>query len=154
MRSQAVKLLGISDRTFSRLESEHVIKAVTSRVGRRASIFDGFVLVPSYLAHREQKLTGQLESPRDRRDLSQAELNEMRLARERKQLLPREQVVAEGQAYIAAVSAKLRSLAPRLAQAGHLTPAGQGAVATLLEEGIEELARWQSALALLQAEDE
>ena len=153
-RPQAVRLLNVSDRTFQRLEAEGVITAATPGVGRRGSTYDAYALVAAYLAHRERKLAGSLEAPRDRRDRSQAELNELRLARERRELLPRVQVVLEGQNFVKATMAKLRSLPTRMMRAGVLPPKAEPVIADILREAQEEMARWASELDLLQAIEE
>lgn len=153
-RPNAVRLLGVSDRTFRRLESEGVIAPAVAGDGRRPSMYDGPTLVAAYLAHRERQLTGSNESPRDRKDRSQAELNELRLARERKELLPREQVVLEGQAFIKATMAKLRAIPSRLVRAGVIPRTSETVVAELVREAQEEMARWQNAIDLERALDE
>jgi phage terminase Nu1 subunit (DNA packaging protein) len=147
-RAVAVRILKLSLRTFERLERDGVLKAKTVGTGAQASTYDLAVLVPRYLHHVQ---ASKPESPRDRRDRSQAELNELRLARERQQLLPREEVVAAGQAYITATSAKLRSLGPRLVQTGAVPASGRAAVEGMVEEAIAEMSRWSTALELLRA---
>lgn len=153
-RAQAVRLLGVSDRTFARLEAEGVVAATTPGTGRRSSVYDAFRLVPAFLAHREQRILGSAENPRDRRDRSQAELNELRLSVARKALLPRDQVVLEGQAFVKAMVAKLRAIPSRLVRAGAIAPAAELVVAELLREAQEEMARWQNQLDLQRAVDE
>ena len=153
-RPLVVRLLGISDRTFSRLEAEGVFAAVRPGTGRRASVYDGAAVVGAYLRHREQKLTGSIDNPRDARDRSQAELNRLRLAKERRALLPREQVISDGQAYVAAVAAKLRVIPPRAMQVGIVSEERRAALEDLIEEAISEMARWSTALELLQAVDD
>jgi hypothetical protein len=153
-RAQAVALLGVSDRTYARLEAEGVIKATTPGTGRRPSVYDAGAVVRAYLAHRERKLTGSLEHPRDRRDTSQAELNELRLARERRELLPRADVVREGTAFIGAVTAKLRALPSRLVRAGVIPATAEPRVAACIADMQSEMARWRTELDLLAATDD
>jgi hypothetical protein len=153
-RPQAVRLLGVSDRTFARLEAEGVIAAATPRHGRRASSYDAVVLVRNFIEHREQKLTDSIESPRDRRDRSHADLNELRLARERNELLPRERVVLEGQAFVTAIVAKIRALPSRLLRAGVLAHAAVPLCEELLREAQDEIARWRTYLDLLSVVDD
>lgn len=145
-RPLAVRLLSISDRTFRRLESEGIIRAVKPGDGRRPSIYDAPAVVGAYLAHRERQLTGSNMSPRDRKDRSQAELNELRLARERREVLPRERVVAEGQAYIKASVAKIRTMPSRMVRAGLIPPASEPAVVEILREAMDEMSRWNDSL--------
>jgi hypothetical protein len=153
-RPQAVRLLGISTTTFYRLEGEGVLVATTKGTGKRHSMYDVYTLVPSYLAHRIRQLQGSLEHPRDRKDRSQAELNELRLARERREVLPRDQVVREGAAFIAAVQAKLRALPNALVRRGLLTAEAERPALEIVHEMLGELARWRTELDLLAAEDD
>lgn len=147
-RPLAVRLLGVSDRTFARLESEGVIAPLAAGTGRSHSVYDAPAIVAAYLARQERQLTGSNLSPRDRRDRSQAELNELRLARERGELLPREQVVQEGQAYIRATMAKLRQLASRMAREGIVSPSAEERVGKLVQEATSEMARWRTIVDL------
>jgi hypothetical protein len=118
-RSRARKLLGaLPERTFARLEAEGVIVPKERGRGGRPSIYDLEVLVPAYVGYLSGQRPLSDREARSRKDLSQAELNELRLARERALLLPRDQVIAEGQAYVKAWTAKIRSLPRRLVQAG------------------------------------
>lgn len=153
-RPHAVRLLGISDRTFARLESEGVLTPLQKGTGRRCSVYDAAVIVAQYLERQQRQIAESNELPRDRKDRSQAELNELRLSRERRLVLPREQVVQEGQAYITAVTAKLRSIPPRMVQAGVVTGQQAPVVEDMVEEAISEMAGWSTALELLKAVDE
>jgi hypothetical protein len=153
-RPQAVRLLNVSDRTFARLEAEGVIFALAPGSGRRSSTYDAYTIVRAYWAHRERQLMDGAESPRDRRDRSQAELNELRVEKERRVLLPRDQVVREGQRFVKAVAAKLRALPSRLVRAGIIAAAVQGAVEELIREALDEMSRWSNRLDLLRAINE
>jgi hypothetical protein len=150
-RGTAARVLAISARSYERLEAAGVVKAQTAGKRGKPASYDLLVIVPAFLRHLQE---AKPESPRDARDRTQAELNELKLARERRQLLPRETVISEGQAYITATTAKLRSLAPRLVQAGAVPASAQATVETMLEEAVSEMARWTTALELLQAEDD
>ena len=89
------RLLGISERTFCRLEGAGLVKPVMPPSGRRPARYDLGELVLAYIAWK----LGSAESPRDRRERSQAELNELRLGRERGELLRRADVARAGAAY-------------------------------------------------------
>jgi hypothetical protein len=143
-------------RTFDRLESEGVIAAASPGRGGRPSLYDLTVTVPAYLAHERKRLGAGVpaEDARARRDRSQAELNELRLAEHRKELLPRERVVIEGQAFAKALQAKLRALPRRMVQAGIVTREHEPAAAALVREALEEISRWTSMADLLAAAKE
>lgn len=150
-KGTAARVLGIAVRTFERLEQLEVLKPHAAGRRGKAATYDLAVVVPAYIRRQGEE---KPESPRDARDRSQAELNRLRLAKERRALLPREQVVSEGQAYIASATAKLRSIPPRAVQAGLVPEEKQRAVEDLVEEALGELARWATATELLQAVDE
>jgi phage terminase Nu1 subunit (DNA packaging protein) len=151
-RPEAVQLIGVSTRTFDRLEAEGVVQPVTRRHGSLGATYDAVDVVARYVACRESRIAASTEAPRDRRDASQADLNELRLQRERSEVLPREQVVDEGQAYVAAVTARLRALAPRLVQEGVVPAESKAAVSAMVEEAIDEMAGWTTRIALLEAQ--
>jgi hypothetical protein len=151
-RPEARKLLGgIPERTFATLEADGVIVAAVRGSGRKPSEYDPWVIVPAYVAylqHTAGKNGGDREA-RARRDRSQAELNEMRLKEARRELLPREQVIRDGKAFVQAAKAKLLALPRRIAQAGLITVEQQPAAADVVREALEEMARWRKGLDLL-----
>jgi phage terminase Nu1 subunit (DNA packaging protein) len=157
-RRTACAVLAIGLRTFDRLESEGILVAAQPGRGGRASMYDLTALVPAYLNHERKQAASRAgngsETPRDRRDRSQAELNELRLARERRELLPRSQVVLEGQSFVKATVAKLRSLPSRMMRAGVLPPSAEPVVVELLREAQEEMARWATELDLVQTSED
>ncbi len=88
-RPAAARVIGVSVRTFERLEAAGTLTPTfRGRRGQQSS-YDLATLVPAYLRHvRELKP----QMPRDRRDLAVARLNELRLRRERRELVPRRSV--------------------------------------------------------------
>lgn len=138
-RPLAIALLGVSTRTFARLESEGAVTAVSKGTGRQGNTYDGPTIVAQFVAYREAMIRGSAHSPRDRRDASQAALNELKLERERRTLLPRDQVVREGAAVVAVLATKARQLPGRLVRAGVVPPDGEAAIAT-------EVDSWQAEL--------
>ncbi|MFB3816125.1 MAG: hypothetical protein ACE147_00560 [Candidatus Methylomirabilales bacterium] len=152
-RPEACRLLGgMAERTFAKLEADGVIVPTVRGSGRRPSEYDPFTIVPAYLGYLKTGKTasGDREA-RARRDRSQADLNELRLLEARKELLPRAQVVRDGKAFIVAAKAKLRALPRRMAQAGLVTLEQQPAVADLIREALEEMARWRKGIDLVAA---
>jgi phage terminase Nu1 subunit (DNA packaging protein) len=152
MRAQAVRLLGLKDRTFARLEAEGILTATKRGTGRQPSEYDAFTLVPAYLAHQAHKLTGSLESPRDRAYLAQAKLAEFRLARERRHVLPREEYIRHGQQLAAAFTAQARNLPNRLVRAGVLTSAQEPEALAAVDEMLRNIARWSDEQVRVAAE--
>ena len=149
-RIEARELLGgIADRTFAKLEADGIIAATVRGSGRRPSQYDPFSITQAYIAHVRSINMGADREARAQRDRSQAELNELRLKQQRKELLPRDQVVREGKAYIVAVRAKLLALPRRMTQAGLVPAERQVALVDLIHEALEEMTQWRTQLDLL-----
>jgi hypothetical protein len=143
-RPQACRLLGVSDRTFARLEAEGVVTSSIPRRGRRAATYDGYSLVPVYLAQVEKKLHGDrlnAEQQGARRDRTVADLNELKLAEQRGALVRRDQVIRDGKTLVLACRAHLLRLPHALGRAGVLTPGGEATARTLVRDALSELAR-------------
>jgi hypothetical protein len=149
-RSDACRLLGISSRRFSRLESSGVFKPARPGRGQTAAQYDAAAVVQAFIAHTAAK-AGHGEPARERRDRAVAELTELRIAKERRQLLPREEYVREGLAFVGAVAAKLRGLAARLVRAGAIGTSAEPVVRELVNEVLQEMSGWRTELELLAA---
>lgn len=153
-RHEARQFLGgIPERTFARLEAEGIIVPAERGKAGRPSVYDLTAITPAYIKHLQgaAPATGERES-RARRDRSQADLNELRLKEARKELLPRAQIIRDGRNFIVAAKAKLLALPRRIVQAGLITQEQQAAVADLIREALEEMARWRKASDLLVPE--
>lgn len=151
-RVEARRLLGdMAERTFCKLEAEGILVAEKRGRGRRPSEYDPVKIVQAYIAYVRSATVGADREARALRDRSQAALNELRLKERRKELLPREEVIRTGRAYIVAARAKLLALPRRMAQAGIVPPDRQAAAADLIAEALEEMARWRTQLDLLKA---
>lgn len=136
---------GLAERTFARLEAEGVLVPARRGRGGRRSTYDLAVLVPAYLTHLGQaRPATEDREARARRDRSAAELNELKIAELRGALLPREDVVRDGQAFAKALQARLRGLPRRLAAAGLVAREHEPAAAALVREALEEVSRWAS----------
>jgi hypothetical protein len=145
-RPLARKILGgLAERTFAGLEAEGVLVAAKRGRGGRASEYDVTVIVPAYLAYVSKQRPTPERDARARRDMSQANLTELKLSRERGELVDREAVVKEGQAYTKAWTAKVRTLPRRARQMGIITASEQEAALTgLCREVLTEIARWRT----------
>lgn len=71
-RAQAVRLLGVSVTTFSRLEAEGAVVPLRRGAGQRGAIYDAPALVAGYIAHRERR-TGALDLAAERAALARAQ---------------------------------------------------------------------------------
>ena len=144
-RAEALSILGgVAERTFARLESQSVITATKRGRGGRASVYDLRQLVPAYIGYVASDRPSDDRKARADRDQTQAELNKMKLARERGDLVPRAQVVMEGQAYTKAWTAKVRGLPRLMVQAGIIGRENEAAVAGMCRDILMEISRWTS----------
>lgn len=143
-RLEARKILGgIAERTFAQLEAEGVIVPLRRGRGRRPSVYDLRVIVPAYLDYTSKSRVVSDREARAMRDRSLAELNDLRIKREKGQLIPRQQVIAEGQAYTKAWTAMIRALPRRMAQAG-LVNGHQAQVEGFCRDILSEISRWRT----------
>jgi hypothetical protein len=144
------KLLGnIPERTFAKLLSEGIITPAVRGSGRRPSEFVPFAAVQQYIAYLRSQGSGDDRHARARRDAAQAEMTELRLKVQRRELLPRDQVVREGRSFIVAARAKLLTIPYRLVSAGLVPANAQPKVEELLYEALEEMSRWRKQADLL-----
>jgi phage terminase Nu1 subunit (DNA packaging protein) len=155
-RPLLARILGVSIRQIANLETEGVVVPERRGRGGRASVYALDTVVPAYVEHvrRQESGSREGETPRDRRDRSQAELNELKLMRERRELLPRHQVVTEGQAFAKALAAKLRALPARMLRAGAISATAAPVFEELLREVQTEIASWSTHIDLLSVQDD
>lgn len=141
-RAQLARLLGISSRQIAYLEADGVLRPMRRGRGGRASVFDALEVVPAYIAHLTAEDPDTL-APRDRRDLAQARLVELRVQRETGDLIERDLVVRAGQQYTRAWVAKLRWLPRQLLTAGLIAPDLVPAVEARIRAVQEDIAAWK-----------
>lgn len=140
-RIAAERLLVLPHRSFARLEAEGVIVPTKRGRGSVASLYDVSVIVPAYIAHLKAQSARQKEQDaRARREQSQAELNELRLAERRGELVDAAGVerswathILECRNTLLGVPTHLKSRAP------HLTREDIAACDTLIREALESL---------------
>lgn len=105
--------------------------------------YDAVAVLDWYRVHKLHALDAQAE--RAGRDRSFRELNEMRLARERGRLIPREQAESEGKSYSIAVKRHILALARRLVQKGIIPREREAEVLAECRAALMEMARWTLA---------
>lgn len=93
---------------------------------------------------RERQGRNKKEAAQARAYEASAELNELKLAQQRGELLPREQVVLEGQHFVKAWSASVRALPRRLEQAGLVRREDLTAVQMMVRELLTDIANWRT----------
>lgn len=143
-RGTLIRILGISERTASRLESEDVLRPKKRGRGGRASEYDAFVAVPAFIAHLGHAPSNGSDAlkARIRRDLALARLNETREAKERGALVPVELIESTWGREVAAARAKLLAWAtalPAPVTRAATVEGGEVAVAALLDRAVREV---------------
>lgn len=141
-RGQLARALNCSNRHLADLLEAGVIAAVVPGKGRRASVFDAMVAIPAALRHERQKSRPGVESARDRRDLSQAALNELRHAELTGRTVSREQVAREALAAARASRQQIEALARQLVTAGLVAPDREAESLALCLQAIDALVTW------------
>jgi phage terminase Nu1 subunit (DNA packaging protein) len=136
------RVLGCSVRHISQLEAEGAIVPVRRGRAGRASQYDLLAVVPAYIG---RLTTAAPQTPRDAYWRARAAREEIDLARARGDLVPRGLVVHEGRAYTAAWASMVRTLAPRLEQAGLIPATARRDVLALLREILTEIANWRTS---------
>jgi phage terminase Nu1 subunit (DNA packaging protein) len=131
-RPTLAKVLGVSERTCKRLEAAGVVTPTAKPRRGRTTRYDLTVVVPAVIAHRSKPPAepGTLDATQERAALARSQrlLAEQRLARERRDLLPRGDV-ADGWAELAdAHRETLLQLAADLVAAGAITTEQERAV--------------------------
>lgn len=139
-RSALARVLGVSVRQIGVLESSgHIVPSVRGR-GGRASRYDLTEVVPAYITYLQGDSS---QRPRDRRDTAAAELLELRVLRERAELVPRDAVILQGQSYTKAWTSKVRGLPRRLTNAGVIERSAEPAARELIRDVLTEISTWR-----------
>ncbi len=139
-RPVLARVLGLTVHGVARLEREGIIRPVSPARRGVPSRYALAVVVPAYVA----TLRGR-EPARERRDRSLAELNELRLQERRHELVPRDQVIREGQGVVKAVRARVLAMPRRLVQLGLVSPDQERAVTAVSREACAEMATWATS---------
>lgn len=121
---------------------------ITAGGAGREGVYDA---VECLAWQRQREGKNATEAAKTRALAASAELNELKLQQQRGELLPRTQVILEGQAYTKAWAAQVQNLAPRLEQAGLIRREDLAGVQALLREVLTEIANWKTPADLAAA---
>lgn len=139
-RVQLGDLLGVHPDTVTDYVRQGMPMLMAGGAGREG-VYDA---VDCLTWWRSRQGKNAAEAAKTRALVAAAQLNELKLAQQRGELLPRDQVVSEGQAYTAALAGQVRHLGPRLEQAGLVRREDRPAIQALLREVLTEIAGWQT----------
>ena len=139
-RLQLAALLGVHPDTVTDYARSGM--PVVTRGGRgKEGVYDAVLCLAWW---RDQQGANAKEAAQARAYDASAQLNELKLARERGELVPRDQVVLEGQAFVKAWVTKVRALPRRFTQAGLITRDREPGVTAIVREILEEIAHWRT----------
>lgn len=138
-RQQLGALMGVHPDTVTDYVREGM--PVVTRGGRgKESEYDSVKCLAWW---REKLGTNKKETAQARAANASAQLNELKIQREREELLPRDKVVLAGQAVVKQWTSTIRGLPRRLTQSGILQRAQEPAVAQLLADLLREISQWR-----------
>jgi phage terminase Nu1 subunit (DNA packaging protein) len=139
-RKTLAKVLGISVRTVANLETDGVVQPVERGQPGRSSTFDLAQAVPAYIAHETPN--GRTEA-RARKELANAKLAELKLAKERGELVKLDDVLRECSVFDRALVAKLRAIPNRAVNLGIVDRVRAAQLDALIRELREEISNWK-----------
>jgi phage terminase Nu1 subunit (DNA packaging protein) len=147
-RTRLAQLLGCHVDTVNVYLREGMPVAVPGAAGKE-SIYDAVECLEWWRSKRATMSAA--EAAKTRALEATARLNELKLAQQTSGLVPRDEVVREGQAYTKALASQVRSLPRRARQAGVLsTPEQEAALDQLCRQTLTAIASW-SVIEDLQA---
>lgn len=143
-RAAAAKALGVTPVALSRMVERGAPTAGKSPSGR--ALYD----VAALRAWRARRAAAHapvtdLATERAKLARSQRRYTDLRYRRDRGDLLPRAQVVAEGQSVLVALRGRLLALPRQATLAGVCTIEQEPALRALLVSALRELSRWSAA---------
>lgn len=139
-RIQLADLLGVHPDTVSDYSRSGMPVITRGGAGKR-SAYDAVECLAWW---RERQGKNAKEAAQTRAYLAQANLNELKLAQQKGELLPRDEVIAAGQTYTKAWVAKIRALPRQMVQAGIVAKDREQRIAALLHHLLSEISRWKT----------
>jgi hypothetical protein len=138
-RVQLAELLGVHPDTVSDYSRSGM--PVITRGGRgRQSNYDAVKCLTWW---RQQQGKNAKEAAQTRAYDVQAELNELKLARQREELYPAEEIILAGQQQVKSWTAKIRALPRQMVQSGIIPRDAERKVSDLLRAFLSEISRWK-----------
>ena len=139
-RLQLAKLIGVHPDTVSDYTRAGMPVVTRGGAGRR-SVYDSVECLKWW---REQSGKDAKEIAQTRAYNAQAELNELKIAVQNGELLPRDEVVLAGQNYTKAWTAKIRALPRQMVQSGLIPREREQGVTQMLLALLSEISQWKT----------
>jgi len=128
--------LGVGERSLYRLREAGDIAPVIPGKGPKGAIYDPLAVA--------RVLIQKPEDAREARDRAQAEWMQLRIAKERRELLPRGEVVRAGRGIVQTVTSRLLRLPADLVHLAGLPAKREVDAERVVREALEELARLEN----------
>lgn len=152
-RTQLADLLGVHPETVTAYVRQGMPVWQPGRRGGDAAVYDAVACLAWWREH--QGKVSEKERAQTRSYEATAKLNEQRLAVASGALLPREQVVFEGQTYTKAWASSVRSLPRRARQAGIVhTAEDEAALVDLCRQVLADISSWKTPADAARADSE
>jgi hypothetical protein len=130
--AEIARALGYSERQFQRHKEAGAIEALKPGAGPKPAVYD-LVAIARMLINRP-------EDSRMTRDAAQAEWLQLRIQKERRELLPAGEVQRAGRGLVHAATARLLRLGADMVRLGVIPAKKQGEVDAVVREALESLA--------------
>lgn len=139
-RIQLAELLGVHPDTVSDYAAQGM--PVITRGGRgRQSNYDAVECLAWW---RQQQGKNAKEAAQTRAYKAQAELNELKIALQREELYPAQEIIRAGQQQVKSWTAKIRALPRQMVQSGIIPVEGERRVTDLLRGLQSEISNWKT----------
>lgn len=152
-RTQLADLIGVHPETVTAYVRQGMPVQRPGRRGSDAAVYDAVECLSWWRQHQGKVSAKEVAQTRSYE--ATAKLNEQRLAVAAGALLPREQVVLEGQQYTKAWSSSVRSLPRRARQSGIVhTAEDEAALADLCRQVLADISSWKTPADAKRADGE
>ncbi len=139
-RLEIAKLLGVHPDTISDY-TRNGMPVITRGGAGRKSVYDAVECLAWWRAQYRQD---KKDAAQTRAYGAQAELNELKIATQKSELIPLDDVILAGQNYTKAWTAKIRALPRQMVQAGLIPREREAGVTAMLHALLLEISRWET----------
>lgn len=143
-RQQIAELLGVSQDTVTDWTSQKELPVAVKGGHSKKSVYDAVAVMKWHRQQTDSKQIDAKEVAQTRAYNAQAEINELKLQRERGTLVDRDIVARDGRAFVKALTSKVRVLPRRFVQIGIMTRDDEHLAADLVREVLTEISSWRT----------
>lgn len=144
-RQQIAELLGVSADTVTDWTSQKDLPVAHKGGHSKKSVYDAVAVMTWHRKQTSSKTIDAKEIAQTRAYVAQAELNELKLMRERGEVVPRDVVTRDVRSFGKGLAGKMRSLSRRLVQIGAVPREQEAAAVELVREIMTDISAWTTA---------